>query len=142
MKKRMIGIILCLMISICIIGCGQDKVRFPAVQEYMPGKGNIKGNVDAQKLLEEDASFEIGANSRGYAVFKHPEESFSIMTEKYSDGISLIREQFGLQPLTQSNYESYKTYGWQVTEGSAEAKKEASKVSEFLDIYENSFKKQ
>lgn len=141
MKKRVTVVILCWMTTIGIVGCAQERVRFPAVQEYVPGNGNIKGNVDAQELLEEDRSFEIGANSGGYAVFKHPKEAFLVMTEKYSDGIRLIRQEFGLKPLTQNNYESYKTYGWQVTEGSDEAKKEASEVSAFLDIYENSFKK-
>ena len=36
-------------------------------------------------------------------------------------------------------YKNYKTYGWQVTTGTAEEKKQARFVSSFLDIYNNSF---
>ena len=35
---------------------------------------------------------------------------------------------------------SYKTYGWQATTGSEEARQQAQFVSRFFDIYENSFK--
>ena len=69
-----------------------------------------------------------------------PAEAFAALREHYREGISLIRKEFHLLPLSKLNYPSYKTYGWQATSGSEEARQQARFVSSFFDIYENSFR--
>ena len=44
-----------------------------------------------------------------------------------------------MQHLLLDAAKNYKTYGWQVTTGTAEEKEQARFVSSFLDIYNNSF---
>lgn len=109
-------------------------------QEYIPGTGNVKGNVDTAYFSDLSENFSIGANANGYAVFKNPEEAFKELKKDYPLGIKLIRKEFNLGPLSQSNYTIYGIYGWQVITGTDEEKEQAAFVSGFMDIYENSFK--
>ncbi len=135
--KKIFTAALCLALLVCLAAC--NIIRNPAVQEYTPGHGNIKGNVDTADFYERDARFEIGATKDGYAVFKSPYDAYTALTEKYSDGLELIRSEFDLEPITRSEYDLYKAYGWQVAAGSAEAQEQARFVTSFFDIYENSF---
>jgi hypothetical protein len=111
-------------------------------QEYIAGSGNIKGNVDTQSFLDKGKEFAIGANRYGYAVFKDPGAAFHKLNDEYHWGIALIREEFNLSPLSKTNYEWYKIYGWQVTTGTEEEKEQARFITSFFDIYENSFHEQ
>ncbi len=113
-------------------------VAHPWVQEYAAGEGNIKGNVDTGRFLKIDERLEIGADKDGVAVFKDPDAALKCLEEKYSDGLSLIRREFGLLP-PKVDFGSYKTYGWQVTTGTQEEREQALFVTGFMDIYENSF---
>lgn len=61
-------------------------------------------------------------------------------SKKYA-GIALIQKEYDLEALSQDNYDLYGTYGWQVTGGTSEEQDQAAFVSEFMDIYENSFSK-
>ena len=109
-------------------------------QEYKAYSGNIKGNVNTESLLKENDAFEIGANMYGYAVYKNTVKAFATLRKEYKEGIQLIQSEFNLLPLSHLNYDQYKTYGWQVTGGTREAKLQASFISGFFDIYENSYK--
>ena len=112
----------------------------PYTQEYIIGKSNIKGEVDVEKYSNISKDFEIGANKDGYAVFKEPHKAFGYLEQNYKNGINLIKKQFNLRNLSNKNYEKYKVYGWQVTYDISDGQMyEAFFVSEFLDIYENSF---
>lgn len=108
-------------------------------QIYVTEYSNIKGNVDVNKFGKINIDFDIGANKYGYAVFKNPNKAFNRLKKDYSKGIELIRKEFNLLPLNNFTYKNYKTYGWQVTTGTAEEKEQARFVSSFLDIYNNSF---
>ncbi len=116
-------------------------IRNPWVQEYVPGAEGILGNVDKEKYERVSSDFAIGADKYGRAVFKDPKKAFNTMKDLYSEGLELIRREQSLAPIAQNNYELYKKFGWQMTAGSDEAKKQASFISGFLDIYENSFSK-
>ena len=135
MKKIVITLLAAMVVLMSSCGI----VKNPYVQEYIPGQGNIKGEVDTEDFMERDTRFEIGATAGGYAVFKDPDAAFDALLEDYSDGIELIRAEFELQPISKSNYEPYATYGCQVTTGTEEEQDQAYFVSGFLDIYENSF---
>ena len=124
-----------------LTGCGATaKITHPYVQEYISGQGNVKGDVDTEDFADRDTRFEIGVDKDGNAVFKNPDEAYDALVEKYSDGISLIKEEYSLDNISRKNYGDYQTYGWQVTGGSDESREQAQFVSEFFDIYENSYK--
>ena len=110
-------------------------------REYIAGSGNIKGNVDTEDFFGRSPDFEIGANRYGYAVFKNPDAALVRLKTDYPEGLDLIQKEFDLAPLSESNYQAYKNYGWQVTTGTDEEQAQASFISGFFDIYENSFKK-
>ncbi len=110
-------------------------------QIYIPKENNIKGNTDINSFGKKNIDFDIGANKYGYAVFKNPNKALKRLKKDYSKGIKLIQKEFNLLPLNNFTYKDYKIYGWQVTTGTEEAKKQARFVSSFMDIYENSFSK-
>lgn len=137
--KKTIGIILASVIVFSLTACSQSEIKHPYEQEYVVGEGNIKGNVNTEEFYERDERFEIGATKDGYAVFKSPEDAYAALLDNYSDGIKLIQEEFDLEEVSPSNYQAYKTYGWQVTTGSEEIQEQAHFVTSFFDIYEDSF---
>ncbi|MDU5110560.1 MAG: hypothetical protein E6248_08940 [Clostridium sp.] len=106
-------------------------------QEYVGQQGSI----DKEAFLEKGKEFEIGVNKDGYAVFKTPSKALKKLKTDYKGGLLVIQKENNLLPINQFNYKSYKTYGWQITSGSEEERKEASFITSFLDIYENSFNK-
>ena len=131
---------ICIAEAIALSACSpKSTVRHPYTQEYIPGEGNIQGEVDAAYFEGIDSRFAIGAEGNGKAVFKQPEKAFEALTEKYSAGILLIQQEFDLAPLSKSNYGDYKAYGWQATGGTRDERGQAGFVSAFMDIYENSF---
>ena len=145
MKKYLVLTILAL--SLFASGCATSKKaedrknsQLKYSKEYVTGKDNIKGDVDVEKFENVSENFEIGANELGYAVFKNPDKAMSTLKEKYLSAINLIKEEFNLKELSNDTITEYKNYGNQLTKGTKEEKKQAAFVSEFLDIYENSFK--
>ncbi len=141
---RKINILSLMLTASLLTTCRGDSgsgIPFPYTQEYVAGQGNIKGSVDIDFYSEIDERFSIGANKDGYAVFKDPDAAYKALLEKYSDGIKLIQNEFGLDELNKYNYFMYKAYGWQTTTGTAEEKKQAKFISGFFDIYEDSYLK-
>lgn len=114
-----------------------DNLKYSKV--YIVGEDNIKGNVDINEFGKLSIDFDIGANKYGMAVFKNPSKAFKRLKKDYSQGIKLIQNEFNLLPLNNFTFRKYKTYGWQVTKGTKKEKEMARFVTEFLDIYENSF---
>ena len=107
------------------------------IKEY--GTGTV-GDVDTDYFLEKSPDFEIGANIYGYAVFKKPAKAMKRLKQDYAEGIALIQQEFDLRPLNCHTYHFYGNYGWQVTGGSEEARRQADFVTGFVDIYENRFR--
>lgn len=139
--RKLICIILSSLFLLSLSGCGDNsKITRPYSQEYVVGEENIKGDVDIDKFTDIDPAFEIGANSKGYAVFKDPDEAFKVFKDKYKNELKLIRKQYHLLPISKRNYAVYGTYGWQVTTSTESEQERAMFVSCFIDIYENSFK--
>ncbi len=108
-------------------------------QQYVVGEGNIVGDVDTDWFLEKSLDFEIGANKYGVAVFKDPKKAMRRLKKDYKKGLWQIRLECGMIPLTDFTYWFYKNNGWQVG-GSEEASRQASFVTDFMNIYENSFR--
>ena len=77
---------------------------------------------------------------QGKRVFVDPDFAFSQALIDYADGFAAIRREFKLiLPINKYNFQNYMIYGWQLTTGSDEEKRQAGEISKFLDIYENSF---
>ena len=100
---------------------------------------DIIGDVDVNYFGKINIDFEVGANKYGKAVFKNPQKAFKTLKKDYKKGLKLIQKEFNLLPLSNFNYKSYATYGWQITTGSKEEQEQARFISAFMDIYENSF---
>lgn len=134
MKRFVALVVICLM-TLSVVACrSENTTKNPYSQDYVPGQGNIQGDVDVEAFLKRDARFDIGADKKGVAVFKDPDAAFQALLEKYAGGIDLIKKENSLTDLSPNNVEAYKTYGWQVTTGSEEDQDEARFVSRFLDI--------
>ncbi len=114
-----------------------DNLKYSKV--YIVGEDNIKGNVNINEFGKLSIDFDIGANKYGMAVFKNPSKAFKRLKKDYSEGIKLIQNEFKLLPLNNFTFRKYKIYGWQVTKGTKKEKEMARFITEFLDIYENSF---
>ena len=77
---------------------------------------------------------------QGKRVFVDPNFAFSQALIDYADGFAAIRREFKLiLPINKYNFKKYMTYGWQLTTGSEEEKRQGVQITKFLDIYENSF---
>lgn len=136
------AVIACVAVAVCFLTNPRISVRNPWVQEYIPGTGNILGSIDKESFESISEDFAIGADQYGRAVFKDPHKAFETLTELYASGISLIREENNLPPFSHYTYDLYKQFGWQTISGSVEEQAQASFVTKFLDIYENSFSKE
>lgn len=123
----------CLIAAVCFLTDPMTiNVKYPWVQEYT-------GTVDTARFESISPDFSIGAAENGQAVFKNPEKAFATFTDRYADTLEQLRQAFDLPPVTEQEYELYKTYGWQFTGGTETERERAAFVSQFLDIYENSF---
>ena len=133
---------LLLVIAVTVI-CAANPivVKHPWVQEYVPGQGNIRGNVDTAKYLAVSEDLAIGADAEGRAVFKDPYKALRTLSREYGSTLRKLRLQNLLPPLRYGNYKRYyeasvRSNPWAVTE---EEKQDVVFIRGFFDIYENSF---
>lgn len=135
-----LALLACALTALCFLTDPQEtKVINPWVREYEPGQEGSVGSVDKDAFEAISPAFAIGADRNGVAVFKDPQAAFDAFVELYAEGLGLVQREFGLDPITEENYLSYKRCGAQAVSGSPEALEQAAFVSQFLDIYENSF---
>jgi hypothetical protein len=106
--------------------------------------GQVVGEYDTSKLSNDfnqsNEAYSIGANKDGMPIFKDTNRAFEQAFIDYANGFTAIQEQFDLEPVSSENWESYKTYGWQLTSDDENIQKQGSEVTQFFDIYENGFK--
>ena len=145
--KKLIASVLALFCVLALVACSQSesnspKIKYPSVQEYVIGQGNIMGRVIVEEYIAISEDFAIGANKDGYAVFKDPEKALAKLFELYSDGITLIQTTYDLEPLSVDNCADYKMCGSQITTGTEEEQLQIIFVVKFLDTYENSYVRQ
>ena len=77
----------------------------------------------------------------GKIVFAKPQSALRQMKTDFAEGIRFIQKKEDLADLTHKNYETYMTYGWQISDGTVSEKHSAQTLADYLDIYENSFKR-
>ena len=147
-RNKVITIAVLLLLAVATVICSRpllikngfvmdDDLKYS--QQYVVGEGNTVGSVDTDWFLEKSLDFEIGANKYGVAVFKDPKKAMRRLKKDYKKGLWQIRLECGMIPLTDFTYWFYKNNGWQVG-GSEEASRQASFVTDFMNIYENSFR--
>ncbi|MBR4206820.1 MAG: hypothetical protein IKQ92_15200 [Clostridia bacterium] len=117
------------------------QIKNPWTQEYVPGTGNIRGNVNTEYFSSLGRDYEIGADKYGVAVFKNPGKALSALKSEHAQGIRLIREANDLPPFSrvQRVLRSYRKLGFQTTGGSDAENEEIRAVARVIDIYLNSF---
>ncbi len=114
-----------------------DKIYIMA---YDTTNDKIKGNVAIEKFLEHGEVYDIGANMRGYAVFKNPDKAYKQLVKDYSEVIEEIKEMYGLPEFSKTEVDVYcnyaNTYSHQAQNQKVQDK--AKFISAFCDIFENS----
>lgn len=143
-KKVKTGLIIIIsFISIALLSYYMFFIRgFYAASDKVVGPYNGSANIDMYLEYEQ---WQIGENKYGQLIFVDPDKAFELAQEKYSDAISLIYEHFNeeyqLGQFSQNNYQQYKMLGWQIPTDDEEIRLSGVRLTQFLDIYENSFKR-
>mgnify|MGYP003448454827 FL=1 len=103
----------------------------------------VVGEYDTTNLSntfdQTNEAYSIGANQDGMPIFKDTNKALEQALIDYADGFTAIQKQYNLAPVNDENWKNYKTYGWQLTIDDENIKKQGSEISQFFDIYENSF---
>lgn len=131
MKKYFIMILTICMI-LMLTACGNSKSE--VVGEYDISK------LGGDFLKSGNEAYAIGTNKDGMPIFKDTDKAFNQAIIDYTEGFTAIEEEYDLKPISKKNWEEYKTYGWQLTTDNEDVRKLGSQISQFFDIYENSFK--
>lgn len=133
MKKNCIIIImLILTILFVITACANQ--NYEVVGEYDINKLAIR-------LLNNNSGvYDVGANQEGMPVFKDTDKAFKQIIIDCEDGFMAIQEEFNLKVINKNNFKDYMLYGWQLRTDNDEIREQGMRITEFFDIYENSFK--
>lgn len=83
--------------------------------------------------------YQIGRNAYGMPVFINSDAAFDAILDDCADGFAYFSNEFDLPAVTKREYEAYKTYGWQTDASHETVRKQCVEISQFFDIYENSF---
>ncbi len=108
-------------------------------------KSEVVGEYDISKLGGDfiksgNEAYAIGTNEDGMPIFKDTDKAFNQAIIDYTEGFTAIEEEYDLKPIGKKNWEEYKTYGWQLTTDNEDLRKQGFEITQFFDIYENSFK--
>lgn len=108
-------------------------------------KSEVVGEYDISKLGGDflksgNEAYAIGTNKDGMPIFKDTDKAFNQAIIDYTEGFTAIEEEYDLKPISKKNWEEYKTYGWQLNPDNEDVRKQGSQITQFFDIYENSFK--
>jgi hypothetical protein len=72
-------------------------------------------------------------------IFKDTDKAFNQVIIDYADGFTAIQEEYVLKPISKKSWKEYKTYGWQLSTHNEDIRNQGNQITQFLDIYENSF---
>ncbi len=129
--RKVYVIILFLILTLTACGSPKDKV----VGDYDTSK------LGGDFLKNNNNAYEIGANEDDMPIFKDTNKAFEQALIDFEDGFKAIQKEYDLKLISKKNYEDYFTYGWQISTDNENLKNQCKEITQFLDIYENSFNK-
>ena len=133
-KRRLLLIISAVTILIFGLSVTFDKI-------YFTPENWREGDVSKwRNLFPNHSAFEMALNEDDFPVFKYPEKALKQAKSNYSDALDFIRQEYNLLPLSKYNYKKYGIYGWQLITNDEMISDQGRKLTQFIDIYENSFK--
>lgn len=130
------AVVLCAVTATCFLTDPKSNSQ-PDPAEVV-GEYAVNG-LGGEFLSSGDPAYAIGANAYGMPVFRDTDAAFQALCRDYADALQLIAEQFSLKPVSRSNWDGYKIYGWQVSTGDEQLQANCVAVTQFFDLYENSF---
>ncbi|NLZ75113.1 MAG: hypothetical protein GX914_01260 [Erysipelotrichia bacterium] len=142
-KRKIILIFIMSIFSIALISYYMVFIRgFYAESDKVVGPYTGSAHVDDFKDVEQ---WQFGENKYGQIVFVDPDKAFDLAMEKYAEAINLIydnyKEEYHLDKFSKKNYHIYMMLGWQLPTDDEQIRKQGVKLTQFLDVYENSFKR-
>ncbi len=128
--KKFAFLLVCVIFILSLTSCRQN-LSHKAVRAYdVSTLGNNFGGGDAYK---------IGANQYGKPIFIDKDKAFQQALIDYANGFEAIQVEYKLSKIRKSNWKLYGVYGWQLTKADEKAQKEGLAITQFFDVYENSF---
>lgn len=114
-------------------------VLFEAV--YFTPCASHPGDVSQwQGLFPAHSAYRLALNGENKPVFADPAKALAQAKVDYSDAISAVRSEHHLLPLSRYYYNAYGVFGWQIVTDNDMLRNQGAQLSQFIDIYENSFR--
>ncbi len=131
-------------IIVALASCVVVAVCFLTNPKTAEDPAKVVGEYDASSLggafvTSGNPAYKIGMNAYGMPVFVDTDAAFDAILEDCADGFACLSNEFDLPAVTKQNYKVYKTYGWQTGASDEAVRKQCVEISQFFDIYENSF---
>lgn len=149
-KKRhqiTVAVMSILLVAVCCLSVMFILIRAGVIKDpglrYVRRFSEESRYFDYERLEEISLDYEMGVNKYGTVVFRYPDKALERLKTDCSEGIEAVRKAFDLPELNSRSFRLYKTYGWQLIDGNAEASQQLLEqgilITRVLDIYENSF---
>ncbi|NLT15280.1 MAG: hypothetical protein GXY05_13170, partial [Clostridiales bacterium] len=127
-----------------LVSCAVVAVCFLTNPRTSEDPAKVVGEYDVSSLsgafvTSGNPAYQIGTNAYGMPVFEDTDAAFDAILEDCADGFAYLERELDLPAVTKSSYEAYKTYGWQTDASDEAVRKQCVEISQFFDIYENSF---
>ena len=133
-KKKLTAAVCACILLISVIKTAADKILFAP-------EGWKEGDVSEwSELFPDHSAYELALNEDNQPVFKNPAKALAKARSDFGDAEAYIRKEYGFLPMSKYNYEKYGILGWQITSENEIIIWQGSKLTQFADIYENSFK--
>lgn len=133
--------ILVIVVALVIIGIAAiiyyNKASTPSNPKYSKVVGEYSSSLATD--FGGGKAYAIGVNSKGMPVFKNLDEAFSQALIDYKDGFATIQRECFLLPINKLNWREYGIYGWQIETEDENIQTQCMRISQFFDVYENSF---
>lgn len=131
-------------IVVALVSCVVVAVCFLTNPQTNEDPAKVVGEYDASSLggaflTSGNTAYQIGMNAYGMPVFINSDAAFDAILEDCGDGFAYLSSEFDLSAVTTQNYEDFKTYGWQTGASDEAVRRQCVEISQFFDIYENSF---
>lgn len=114
-----------------------NKASVPSNPKYSKVVGEYSGSLES--YFGGGKAYAVGTNSKGKIIFKNLDEAFSQALIDYKDGFSTIQRECFLLPINKLNWRKYGIYGCQIELEDKNIQTQCMRISQFFDIYENSF---